>query len=329
MARLALQPRTTCHVRDACPPRGRAHQATCGCTAATGCRVAAPKVRVPSAFGDRLAYVSGAAFLSDLWRFVPSTGQWTLVHGSSTANQAGTYGTLGTASAAAVPGGRRGHVPWTDAAGDVWLFGGYGYGSSSAVPGALLLVIGRPASRLTCAVCASERQIRSTTCGDLALPAASGRGWAARRSRGRLESTERAALLQLGTGPARGSSSRAGRALAVQSTCLAASVGGRAGLLVRRAQRCSLQCAHTRTTLAELNDLWQYNPSSGLWVWLSGSTATEQLGTYGTLGVEAPSNTPGARYMSASWMDLAGNMWLFGGSGYAGNAGGTSSVLCA
>jgi hypothetical protein len=40
-------------------------------------------------------------------------------------------------------------------------------------------------------------------------------------------------------------------------------------------------------------------------------------GTYGTKGVADPNNSPGARYGSASWVDGSGNLWLFGGWGYA------------
>jgi len=38
-----------------------------------------------------------------------------------------------------------------------------------------------------------------------------------------------------------------------------------------------------------------------------------QLGTYGTLGLAAPGNVPGAREWAAGWIDQAGNLWPFGG----------------
>ena len=41
-----------------------------------------------------------------------------------------------------------------------------------------------------------------------------------------------------------------------------------------------------------------------------------QPGVYGTQGVTAASNVPGARDSAVSWMDRSGNLWLFGGSGY-------------
>jgi N-acetylneuraminic acid mutarotase len=67
--------------------------------------------------------------LNDLWKY--SGGQWTWVSGSNLANQPGTYGTLGTAAAANTPSGRYNTMSWTDASGNLWLFGGnLGVGSA-------------------------------------------------------------------------------------------------------------------------------------------------------------------------------------------------------
>jgi len=52
-----------------------------------------------------------------------------------------------------------------------------------------------------------------------------------------------------------------------------------------------------------------------LWIWASGSNITDDPGDYGTQGVTAAGNVPGARYGAVSWMDLSGNFWLFGGTG--------------
>ena len=41
-----------------------------------------------------------------------------------------------------------------------------------------------------------------------------------------------------------------------------------------------------------------------------------QSGVYGTLGVAAASNVPGARNSAVSWIDSSGNLWLFGGYGF-------------
>lgn len=70
--------------------------------------------------------------LNDLWKFNPSTSEWTWRSGSSTVpttdgvgRQPGVYGTPGTPSAANAPGGRWGATGWTDSNGNLWLFGGW------------------------------------------------------------------------------------------------------------------------------------------------------------------------------------------------------------
>lgn len=72
-----------------------------------------------------------------------------------------------------------------------------------------------------------------------------------------------------------------------------------------------------------LNDLWKYNTQTNIWTWMSGDSAVNQNGVYGTRGIPDAANKPGARYEAVSWMDAAGKLWLFGGiavggSGYLG-----------
>ncbi|MFI5198269.1 MAG: kelch repeat-containing protein [Thermoanaerobaculia bacterium] len=76
-----------------------------------------------------------------------------------------------------------------------------------------------------------------------------------------------------------------------------------------------------------LNDLWQWNVSSGEWTWVSGSSSVNQPGTYGTQGVAVPESAPGARYGSVAWADAKGNLWLFGGLGSDANRGGDQNDL--
>jgi len=65
-----------------------------------------------------------------------------------------------------------------------------------------------------------------------------------------------------------------------------------------------------------MNDLWKYNPVTNQWTWVNGDNTVEQLGVYGTKGVANATNKPGARYISTSWADNTGNLWMFGGYGY-------------
>src|ERR1019366_10330806 len=65
-----------------------------------------------------------AGYLNDLWRYSPSSAQWTWVSGADASNASGIYGTLGAAAAVNVPGARQAASSWTDASGHLWLFGG-------------------------------------------------------------------------------------------------------------------------------------------------------------------------------------------------------------
>ncbi len=74
-----------------------------------------------------------------------------------------------------------------------------------------------------------------------------------------------------------------------------------------------------------MNDLWKCDPATGSWAWMSGSSTVGQRGTYGTLGLPAAGNIPGAREGSVPWVDASGGLWLFGG--LALDAAGTSNNI--
>ncbi len=80
-------------------------------------------------FGGYGVYAATATGnFNDLWKF--DGADWTWVKGSDTIDQAGNYGTKGQASLFNVPGARYGSVSWTDASGNLWLFGGRGRDSA-------------------------------------------------------------------------------------------------------------------------------------------------------------------------------------------------------
>ena len=63
------------------------------------------------------------------------------------------------------------------------------------------------------------------------------------------------------------------------------------------------------------SNLWMYDPDVDMWTWIKGPGSTlNQSAVYGTQGVPAPNNTPGARaYAISTWVDTTGNLWLLGG----------------
>ncbi|HEY1726394.1 MAG TPA: kelch repeat-containing protein [Steroidobacteraceae bacterium] len=70
--------------------------------------------------------------------------------------------------------------------------------------------------------------------------------------------------------------------------------------------------------VAMLNDLWEFSASAHQWAWQGGSQATGAAASYGSMGMPAAGNNPGAREGAAAWADAAGNLWLFGGDNLAG-----------
>lgn len=69
----------------------------------------------------------GVPGLNDLWKYDPITNEWTWVKGpKNTTSPAGVYGTMGVPSVLNYPAAvGYGANCWTDAAGDLWLYSGY------------------------------------------------------------------------------------------------------------------------------------------------------------------------------------------------------------
>jgi hypothetical protein len=207
---------------------------------------------------------SGSGSFNDLWRYTPSTGFWTWVSGSNSQNAVGVYGTPGTAAAGNVPGARQESVSWTDKAGYLWLFGGYGYNASNSYLNDL---------------------------------------WRYSTSTG----------LWTWVGGSTGSN-----AIGVYGTLGVAAPGNvpgaRTGSVSWTDPSGNFWLFGGSNSAGSFNDLWRYSPTTGLWAWMSGANVTGADGVYGTQGTAAPGNTPGSRQNALSWADSAGNLWLFGGS---------------
>ena len=195
---------------------------------------------------------------------------WTWESGANTTNVTGVYGTQGVAAANNVPGNRCCSVSWTDNTGDLWLFGG---GASNPAGYFNDLWRYHPASNQWTWVSGSN------TDGAIGAYGTQGVGAA-----GNVPGARYGAVAWID---------------GVGNLWLFGGLG-----------------FDSAGTPSRLNDLWRYSPGSGLWTWVSGSNLIDAPGVYGTLGVAAASNVPGARQGSISWIDSAGSLWLFGGQGY-------------
>ncbi|HEY3826392.1 MAG TPA: hypothetical protein VGL82_17630 [Bryobacteraceae bacterium] len=81
----------------------------------------------------------GGGLLNDLWKY--SGGEWTWVapampsDGSQFVNELGLYGTKTVGDTANAPGSREQGMGWADASGNLWLFGGFGWGTIPVTSG--------------------------------------------------------------------------------------------------------------------------------------------------------------------------------------------------
>jgi N-acetylneuraminic acid mutarotase len=209
--------------------------------------------------------------------------------GEVTFGQPGVYGTVGTPAAGNVPGGRSSPASWTDNSGNLWLFGGYGPNSTGYTGYFNDLWEFNP-STLEWTWMGGSNTIPSST--------GSGAG----------------VYGTLGT-PAEGNMPGA-RYQAVSWTDKGGNLWLFGGYGIDSAG-----------DLDPLNDLWEFNASTGQWTWVAGSStagssptcsmyACGRNGVYGASGVFAAANTPGGRYGGVSWTDSNGKLWLFGGTGY-------------
>ncbi|MGB9244295.1 MAG: kelch repeat-containing protein [Candidatus Acidiferrales bacterium] len=269
-----------------------------------------------------------------------SHNEWTWIKGPKTATNNGIYGTLDVPAVNNNPGGRQMPLLFTDNSGNLWLFGGYGYDSV----GTLLPMndLWKFSSGQWTWMGGSNLGGQKGSYGTIGIPAIdnipgarseavgwtdpSGNFWLF-GGNGYDSAGAEASLNDLWKYSAGEWTWMSGATLANQPG--AYGVRGVAAANNVPGSRMSptnwvdssgnlwlfggfgYDSAGTR---GSLNDLWKY--SNGEWTWESGSKLVNQIGVYGTQGVPAPGNIPGARNWSVTWTDLSGNLWLFGGVGY-------------
>jgi hypothetical protein len=294
---------------------------------------------------------STSGYLNDLWKYSPSSGEWTWESGATTLNPLGTYGTQGVAAAGNVPGGRLRAMFWIDSSGNLWVFGGSGYGASGGVGYLSDLWEYSPSSGEWTWIAGPTSANNDGVYGTKGTPAAGNTPGGRAAGSTWVDNSGNLWLFGGGGYPATGGSTGALNDLwkfspssgewtwvGGSSTLNATGVYGTKGTAATSNWPGSRSVNGTSWTDANgnfwlfggigygatagvngsLNDLWEYSASSGEWTWQSGTgTAAGVYGVYGTLGVAAASNTPGGRYVAVSWLDASGNLWLFGGSGYA------------
>ncbi|MGD1215243.1 MAG: kelch repeat-containing protein [Terriglobales bacterium] len=282
--------------------------------------------------------------LNDLWKY--NAGQWTWMGGSNKAGQSGTYGTQGTAASSNIPGARVSAVTWTDASGNLWLFGGGGLDSTEA--GGLLNDLWKynaSAGQWTW-MCGSNVVNHQGIYGTQGTASPSNVPGAREQAVGWTDASGNFWLFGgIGFDSAGNNDFlndlwkyNAGQWMWMGGS----NMGGQSGTYGTRGRAASANVPGARVnavssidasgnfwlfggvgTGGALNDLWKY--SAGEWTWVSGANMVDRPGTYGTQGTAASGNVPGARQMPVNWTDASGNFWLFGGNGF--DSAGTQGYL--
>ena len=264
--------------------------------------------------------------------------EWTWMTGSVTVNQAGVYGTKGTASSSNTPGARVNPVSWTDKSGNFWLFGGnstpgptqdnyfndlwkYSNGQWTWMSGSNTYnqvgVYGTKGTAAPSNVPGARSQAVGWTDSSGNLWLFGGLG---------LDSTGKSRLLNDLWMYSNNEWTWMGGSNVGQQPGIYGTQGTASPTNIPGARSLALSWTDSSGnfwlfggggydsagTDDYLNDLWKY--SGGQWTWVSGSDLVDQIGSYGTLGTASPTNVPGARFEAGGWTDSSGNLFLFGGS---------------
>jgi hypothetical protein len=241
---------------------------------------------------------SNSGLLNDIWEFDITSGpcRWDKVTGSESFTNCrwiwqGGSQVANQSTTASFPGGRWGASSYTDAAGNVWMFGGQGYDSAGNI--GLL--------------------------NDLWKYNIAAKTWTL-VSGGSVIANQNGAYGTQGTGAS--GNVPGGRQTSVLWTDSSGAVWLFAGF--------GLDSKGTSGGAGQigsvLNDLWKYDPGTGFWGWISGANIANQNGVYGSQATsnatlnEAATSVPGARWGSYGWVSPDnGNLFLFGGFGYGNN----------
>ncbi|MGB8960000.1 MAG: kelch repeat-containing protein, partial [Candidatus Aminicenantales bacterium] len=191
--------------------------------------------------GDGPDSAGSLGYLNDLWKFNPATLAWTWVSGSNIREQAGVYGTKGTAAPSNVPGARSAAVSWIDSSGKLWLFGGYGDDSAGAWGCLNDLWKFDPATLEWIWISGSNTVYQAGIYGT--------KGTAA---------------------PSNVPGAREGAVSWIDSSGRLWLFGGYGD--------------DSAGATGYLNDLWKFDPATLEWTWISGSNTVYQAGIYGTKG---------------------------------------------
>lgn len=211
-----------------------------------------------------------------LWKFNPSTNEWTWMKGSNNCCQAGSYGTQGIPSATNTPGARAwGSWSWVDSSGNLWLYGGIGNSGNGTYDVLSDLWMYNVATNEWTWMDGPSTGTVAVSYGTKGTPGPNNSpGARAESDAAWVDDIDRLWLF--------------GGALYFPQMG-GWSIGGFG------------------------NDMWMWDPAILEWTWMQGTQTLSGSGVYGTKGVPDSSNYPTGRGSYCNWKDSAGNFYTFGG----------------
>jgi hypothetical protein len=295
---------------------------------------------------------SNGGLLNDLWKFSPTSKEWTWIGGSSIANDLGSYGTQGVFASTNLPDARENAVSWTDKSGNFWLFGGSGNGPT--VPGSNAVGIGalndlwefNPTTSQWALVSGSNIINMPGVYGTQGVAAPGNTPSARSGAYGWTDSSGNLWLFGGGgldeiwefnisvkewawiagsqsdyVAPVYGTQGVASATSTPGTRPEAVGVGDKNGNFWLYGGTASYGTCND-----DFSDLWEFNTSTKEWTWVNGSNCGQVGPVYGTQGIASASNTPGGRENAVGWIDASGNFWLFSGFDNFDQAPATSGV---
>lgn len=266
-----------------------------------------------------------------------SAQSWTWINGTSNLNDYGTYGTQGVEAPTNKPGGRRDFVTWKDSGGTMWLFGGYGRASSTTVGYLCDLWKYNPANSQWTWMGGATSQNQLGIYGTQLVSAPTNRPGGRRFATAWADASGN---LWLFGGFGLASSGGVNRLndlwkyntttnqwtwMSGANTTNQLADYTTIGALRPGARYSSMSWfdgtyawiyggdGNNNASNGPLADLWKYDAGGNTWTYVSGDNTLSAPAVYGTLGVSALTNKPGARSNGAAWFN-ANTLYMFGGS---------------
>lgn len=259
--------------------------------------------------------------------------------GSTGVNQAGNYGNLGLAALNNVPGARVDACTWTDATGNLWLYGGYGYdnfGQQGVLSDLWKYDI---AGNVWTWVKGDSMRNKPAVYGTQGVAAAANSPGGRQDGMGWTDSGGNFWMF----GGSQFSDIWKYNPITNQWTWISGSqVMNQPAVYGLQGIPSAFNTPGTRyspTYAADplgnfwlfggngvLNsDLWKFDIGLLQWTWIKGTSQATVNGVYGTQGQASPSVYPGGRMAGCMWID-ANFIWMFGGNGMDATNTPTSSV---